>query len=49
MAILTLFTTAKAFRGHSAIIQRNALQSRKLLHPDVDIMRDHQRRHPMDE
>jgi len=36
--MLTLFTTAKAFRGHSAIIQRNALQSWKLLHPDVDII-----------
>jgi len=36
--MLTLFTTAKAFRGHDAIIQRNALQSWKLLHPDVEVI-----------
>jgi hypothetical protein len=36
--MLTLFTTAKPFRGHSAIIQRNALQSWKLLHPDVEVI-----------
>src|SRR6266478_6112341 len=36
--MLTLFTTAKAFQGHNAIIQRNALQSWKLLHPDGEII-----------
>jgi len=36
--VLTLFTTAKPFVGHSGIIQRNALQSWKLLHPDVEII-----------
>jgi hypothetical protein len=36
--MLTFFTTAKPFRGHSAIIQRNALQSWKLLHPDVEVI-----------
>lgn len=35
--MLSLFTTAKPFRGHIAVIQRNALQSWKLLHPDVEI------------
>jgi hypothetical protein len=36
--MLTLFTTAKPFRGHSGIIQRNALQSWKLLHPQIEII-----------
>ncbi|HET8925306.1 MAG TPA: hypothetical protein VFN26_20150 [Candidatus Acidoferrum sp.] len=36
--MLTFFTTAKPFRGHAAIIQRNALQSWKLLHPAVEII-----------
>lgn len=36
--MLTLFTTAKPFRGHSAIIQRNALKSWTLLHPDVEVI-----------
>jgi hypothetical protein len=36
--MLTFFTTAKPFRGHSAIIQRNALQSWKLLHPEVEVI-----------
>jgi len=36
--MLTIFTTAKPFKDHSAIIQRNALQSWKLLHPDVEII-----------
>ena len=36
--MLTLFTTAKPFRGHSGIIQRNALKSWTLLHPDVEII-----------
>lgn len=36
--MLTFFSTAKAFQGHSAIIQRNALQSWKLLHADVEVI-----------
>lgn len=36
--MLTLFSTAKPFTGHSDIIQRNALQSWRLLHPDVEII-----------
>lgn len=36
--MLTLFTTAKPFRGHSAVIQRNALRSWKLLHPGVEVI-----------
>jgi hypothetical protein len=36
--MLTFFTTAKPFRGHSAIIQRNALKSWKFLHPDVEVI-----------
>jgi len=36
--MLTFFTTAKAFQGHSAVIQRNALKSWKLLHPDVEVI-----------
>jgi hypothetical protein len=36
--MLTFFTTAKAFQGHSAMIQRNALKSWKLLHPDVEVI-----------
>ena len=34
----TIFTTAKPFRGHFAVIQRNALQSWKRLHPEVEII-----------
>lgn len=36
--MLTFFTTAKPFQGHSAIIQRNALQSWKLLHRGVEVI-----------
>lgn len=36
--MLTLFTTAKPFRGHNGIIQRNALQSWKRLDPNVEII-----------
>ena len=36
--MLTLFTTAKPFKGHIAVIQRNALQSWKLLHPDAEVI-----------
>jgi len=36
--MLTLFTTAKPFEGHSGIIQRNALKSWKMLHPEVEVI-----------
>jgi hypothetical protein len=36
--MLTLFTTAKAFRGHSNVIQRNALRSWKRLHRDAEVI-----------
>jgi hypothetical protein len=36
--VITFFTTAKPFSGHSGIIQRNALQSWKRLHPDVQVI-----------
>src|ERR1700694_4456625 len=36
--MLTIFTTAKAFEGHSGVIQRNALKSWTLLGPDVEVI-----------
>jgi hypothetical protein len=36
--MVTLFTTPKPFVGHSAVIQRNALKSWTLLHPDVEVI-----------
>ena len=36
--MLTFFTTAKPFTGHSGVIQRNALKSWKLLDPDVEVI-----------
>lgn len=36
--MLTLFTTPKPFRGHIDVIQRNALRSWTLLHPDVEVI-----------
>jgi hypothetical protein len=36
--MLTLFTTAKPCEGHSGVIQRNALKSCKLLHPEIEII-----------
>lgn len=36
--MLTLFSTPKPFVGHSGIIQRNALQSWKRLHPSVEVI-----------
>src|SRR5439155_17039784 len=35
--MLTFFTTAKPFHGHDGIIQRNALRSWTLLHPEVEV------------
>jgi hypothetical protein len=36
--MVTLFTTGKPFRGRSGVIQRNALKSWTLLHPDVEVI-----------
>ena len=36
--MLTFFTTAKPFEGHNGVIQRNALRSWKLLHPEVEVI-----------
>ena len=36
--MITFFTTAKPFRGHTEIIQRNALESWKRQHPDADVI-----------
>jgi hypothetical protein len=36
--MLTICATAKPFRGHIGIIQRNALKSWTLLHPDVEVI-----------
>jgi len=36
--MLTLFSTPKPFLGHINVIQRNALQSWKLLHPEAEII-----------
>jgi hypothetical protein len=36
--MLTIFSTPKPFRGSSDIIQRNALRSWRLLHPDVYVI-----------
>ena len=36
--MLTIFATAKPFQGHTAIVQQNALQSWKALHPEIEII-----------
>jgi len=36
--MLTLFSTPKPFQGHIGVIQRNALKSWTLLHPDVEVI-----------
>jgi hypothetical protein len=36
--VLTFFTTAKPFVGHAEIIQRNALKSSTLVHPDAEVI-----------
>src|SRR5258708_21831814 len=38
LEMLSIFTTAKPFRGHIGIIQRNAIQSWSRLHPEVEII-----------
>jgi hypothetical protein len=36
--MLTLFSTPKPFQGHIGVIQNNAIQSWRRLHPDVDVI-----------
>lgn len=36
--MITFFTTAKPFTGHNGVIQRNALASWALMHPDVEVI-----------
>jgi hypothetical protein len=36
--VLTIFSTPKPFRGHIGIIQRNAIESWRRIHPDVEII-----------
>jgi len=36
--MLTIFATAKPFRGHTGVIYRNALQSWKALHPGIEVI-----------
>jgi hypothetical protein len=36
--MLTIFSTPKPFRGHSGVIQLNALKSWSLLHPNVEVI-----------
>jgi len=36
--VITFFTTPKPFAGHIDVIQRNALESWKRLHPDVEVI-----------
>ncbi len=36
--MITFFSTPKPFRGHIGIIQRNAIRSWKLVHPDAEVI-----------
>ena len=36
--MFTLFTIPKSFKGHISVIQRNAIQSWKRLHPEIEII-----------
>ncbi len=36
--MLTIFSTPKPFQGHIGVIQRNAIQSWKRLHPDIEVI-----------
>jgi hypothetical protein len=36
--MLTFFTTAKPFRGHIDVIQRNAIRSWSLIHPEAEVI-----------
>src|SRR5260221_11426640 len=36
--MITFFTTPKPFRGHIGVIQRNAIESWKRIHPSADVI-----------
>lgn len=36
--MITFFTTAKPFRDHSGVIQRNAIESWRALHPEIEVI-----------
>src|SRR5215472_16745644 len=36
--MITFFSTGKPFRGHDGVIQRNALKSWTLVHPDAEVI-----------
>ena len=36
--MLTIFSTPKPFQGHIGVIQRSALKSWTLLHPDIEVI-----------
>src|SRR6266853_1780539 len=36
--MITFFTTPKPFRGHIGVIQRNAIHSWKLVHPEAEVI-----------
>ena len=36
--MITFFSTPKPFRGHIGVIQRNAIQSWRLTHPDAEVI-----------
>ncbi len=36
--MITFFTTPKPFRGHIGVIQRNAIESWKRVHPDAEVL-----------
>lgn len=36
--MITFFSTPKPFRGHIGVIQRNAIRSWKLAHPDAEVI-----------
>ena len=38
LSMITFFSTPKPFRGHIAIIQRNAIKSWKLVHPHAEVI-----------
>jgi len=36
--MISFFTTCKPFRGHDGVVQRNALKSWTLLHPEIEVV-----------
>jgi hypothetical protein len=36
--MITFFTTPKPFRGHIGVIQRNAIESWKRIHPSAEVI-----------